>query len=92
MSTDYLPPRWTWRAPGDGHVLAGGRHPLAPWCALDCPMCWVDDFFEDVDDVCRGCGCTDSEACPGGCYWIESDLCSSCVRPVENVPIGGGLL
>lgn len=28
--------------------------------------------------VCRGCGCTDDEACDGGCEWVEPDLCSSC--------------
>jgi hypothetical protein len=28
---------------------------------------------------CRVCGCTDDRACPGGCYWVEADLCSSCV-------------
>lgn len=27
---------------------------------------------------CRGCGCTDDRACPGGCYWVEPNLCSSC--------------
>jgi hypothetical protein len=25
------------------------------------------------DAVCLGCGCTDSTACPGGCYWLEVD-------------------
>jgi len=24
------------------------------------------------------CGCTENEACPGGCYWVEFDLCSQC--------------
>lgn len=27
---------------------------------------------------CRDCGCTDAWACPGGCWWVERDLCSSC--------------
>ena len=27
---------------------------------------------------CRVCGCTDNKACPGGCYWVEDDLCSRC--------------
>jgi len=31
--------------------------------------------------VCRVCGCTDAIACPGGCYWVETDLCSSCAVP-----------
>lgn len=30
--------------------------------------------------VCRGCGCTDRYACPGGCAWVNErrTLCSSC--------------
>lgn len=29
--------------------------------------------------TCRACGCTDARACqPGGCYWVEWDLCSAC--------------
>lgn len=27
---------------------------------------------------CRVCGCTDDQACPGGCSWVEPDLCSRC--------------
>lgn len=27
---------------------------------------------------CRICGCTDKHACPGGCHWVEKDLCSTC--------------
>ncbi len=27
---------------------------------------------------CRVCGCTQDNACPGGCYWIAEDLCSMC--------------
>lgn len=27
---------------------------------------------------CRVCGCTELTACPGGCSWIEQDLCSAC--------------
>jgi hypothetical protein len=28
--------------------------------------------------VCRGCGCSDERACPGGCVWAEPNLCSRC--------------
>lgn len=30
--------------------------------------------------VCRACGCTDDEACFGGCWWVtpEADICSAC--------------
>lgn len=27
---------------------------------------------------CRVCGCTEQQACPGGCSWAGADLCSSC--------------
>ena len=27
---------------------------------------------------CRLCGCTQNNACEGGCYWVEIDLCSKC--------------
>lgn len=28
--------------------------------------------------TCRECGCTEDNACPGPCYWVELDLCSAC--------------
>lgn len=27
---------------------------------------------------CRVCGCTEDDACEGGCAWVEEDLCSEC--------------
>ncbi len=34
-----------------------------------------------VPGVCSVCGCTEDEACPGGCYWADDDhtLCSNCL-------------
>jgi len=29
--------------------------------------------------TCRVCGCTEDNACIGGCFWVEYDLCSACV-------------
>ena len=35
--------------------------------------------FELRDEPkCRICGCTQNNACEGGCYWVEEDLCSKC--------------
>lgn len=34
--------------------------------------------------TCRICGCTDDHACPGGCYWVEEDLCSECVGKIKG--------
>ena len=31
---------------------------------------------------CRICGCTDAQACEGGCTWIGDDLCSNCEEKV----------
>ena len=30
------------------------------------------------DNQCKVCGCTDSQACKGGCFWVEKGLCSKC--------------
>jgi hypothetical protein len=37
------------------------------------------DIPEATLRVCRVCGCSEKNACKGGCYWIEQDLCSSCM-------------
>jgi len=29
---------------------------------------------------CRGCGCTDTCACMGGCTWVDVELCSACIQ------------
>jgi len=42
------------------------------------PELWDDDKEEIEEGVCRVCGCTDAQACPGGCHWVEPDLCSVC--------------
>ena len=31
---------------------------------------------------CRSCGCEDAFACPGGCFWVEEDLCSRCAQVI----------
>lgn len=35
---------------------------------------------------CRVCGCTDIQACEGGCWWVEPDLCSAC-KPTRALSI-----
>ena len=32
------------------------------------------------EQTCRICGCTWEHGCPGGCYWVEPDLCSQCAK------------
>lgn len=58
------------------------------------PPVWLEAkpvFRSDVrkkkkkgDHRCRACGCTDASACPGGCYWVEGDLCSTCAAEQEG--------
>ena len=35
-----------------------------------------ESIFDEQE--CRICGCTWDNACPGGCYWVEDDLCNVC--------------
>lgn len=32
--------------------------------------------------TCSRCGCTDAEACPDGCSWVDAEhtLCSACAE------------
>lgn len=48
-------------------------------------QCWQKYILEQVDakPVCRVCGCTEDNACLGGCYWVEPDLCSACAQDGE---------
>jgi len=59
------------------------------------------DHFELETDAlevrrCRKCGCTDMHACPGGCSWVDADLCSACagnsVRDPRTDPQPGDVL
>lgn len=44
----------------------------------------IEEIHNYLDTVflrekkCRVCGCDWFRACPGGCYWVEDDLCSRC--------------
>jgi len=61
----------------------------------------VDLLAEGADDRpgllerqqrrCRVCGCTDDQACPGGCRWVDVDLCSRCAGESGAPPIDGDL-
>lgn len=35
---------------------------------------------------CRVCDCWELQACPGGCSWIELDLCSTCHKAALGGP------
>lgn len=36
------------------------------------------------EPTCWKCGCTQNHACSGGCYWVETDLCSACVEEDQS--------
>lgn len=38
------------------------------------------DIFDPDERACRICGCTQMNACPCGCYWLNDDLCSQCLK------------
>lgn len=49
-----------------------------------------------IEQECRICGCTDDNACVDmetytTCFWVEDDLCSSCVEldKIDKVINGG---
>lgn len=49
----------------------------------------IDIEFEEKtkdEDIqkCRVCGCTWDNACPGGCSWVEFDLCSECFEKEQT--------
>lgn len=49
-----------------------------------CKNCHRAEAVEDFrctncgELICILCGCTESAACPGGCYWIRIGVCSEC--------------
>ena len=36
--------------------------------------------------TCKYCGCTEAQACQGGCAWIDDEqtICSACVRQIAQ--------
>ena len=48
-----------------------------------------EECIHDGDQKCRVCGCDFFHACPGGCWWIEDDLCSRCDSKLRYKKIGG---
>ena len=37
-----------------------------------------------MEEKCKICGCTDYNACEGGCYWVAEELCSKCADELIN--------
>lgn len=69
-----------------------GADEVATHCAImancDTELCLIDAEGNRVRPClpvfprprCRVCGYTEDHACPGGCWWVEKDLCSVCAQ------------
>jgi ParB/RepB/Spo0J family partition protein len=49
------------------------------------PAAKVQTFAKGEPGTCRKCGCTEDNACAGGCAWVDrkQTLCSTCATPAE---------
>lgn len=66
------------KAEAEGAVISS---PTSGGCTRWWPLGMAEQLialFEPKPAKCRICGCTDMQACPGGCSWVEPDLCSAC--------------
>ncbi|HEX8289791.1 MAG TPA: hypothetical protein VF556_17550 [Pyrinomonadaceae bacterium] len=44
-----------------------------------CPTLTTEEFCVNCGEtICTVCGCTESAACPGGCFWTRPGICSQC--------------
>lgn len=63
------------------------------WRALHAAADKVREAMGQDDPVpaCRVCGCTEDNACEGGCHWVEDpqmgELCSRCVNAALKVTV-----
>jgi hypothetical protein len=72
---------------GDLDAFLGMREASA---VADGSADWTATEASGSEDVptCIRCGCTDEQACPGGCSWVpgsmEGDLCSRCAPDEDD--------
>jgi hypothetical protein len=66
---------------GEDHFNAFASEECDHRCEQDYDASFEEDGLEfgDWSVQCRKCGCTNRQACPGGCVWATPDLCSRCV-------------
>lgn len=60
--------------------ITGSTGTQPEFCGWRCLVDYAYDreLREATGGECRVCGCTDEEACFGGCTWVEPGLCSAC--------------
>lgn len=91
MRMDYHDGGWRFEFVSDEHELRAGAVIDADDDAAGGEVAPAADVeIEAFGETCRVCGCTD-EDCGGcvertgqPCYWVEEDLCSACVVPVDE--------
>lgn len=52
---------------------------------INIPQDLIINWQEQATWECRICGCTQNNACPEGCYWVEKNLCSVCAINMETI-------
>lgn len=76
-------------------ILLSETHVFEPelmYLAAEAICIDIPELLAKVEEIkksmrrCRVCGCTDDNACDGGCYWVEDDLCSECAPILEQPP------
>jgi hypothetical protein len=80
-ASSWLDARWV-----SGDDRKAGE-PFSFEIALPEWLCALIDMA--LEPRCRVCGCTDEQACAGGCFWVEDpeglgDLCSRCGPPTGH--------
>lgn len=67
---------------GNSRTACGARGETATVAEdkVTCPSC-RETAELDLEPIttCRVCGCSDLDACDGGCSWVALDLCSACI-------------
>lgn len=69
--------RWLHAAEKASLVIS---NPCTGGCTRWWPVGFAATLLQKGAAACRICGCTETQACPGGCYWVEPDLCSACAE------------
>ncbi|MFJ1653484.1 hypothetical protein ACIOC2_19265 [Streptomyces sp. NPDC088337] len=94
------PTMWGWILVQVAGTDTPARWYCNPWCAsgaitaAGAELAAADQAAAvEGEPRCVRCGCTDSQACPGGCHWVANrrlvDLCSACATPAELAVSGG---
>ena len=87
----------------ESHLESIRGEPIEGTVAWPGTMRDVLDATLGVERECEGCGCTDSDACPGGCAWLTPEqlqargfdpdmtVCTACAQEMDDLSrfVGG---